>query len=48
MNKYEEAHEDDLDVFDDTAFCELCGNVYCLCCGCDCILDELYDDEEDE
>ena len=40
----DEIEEDD-DYLGDTEICPVCGNIYCLCCGCDCM---MYDEEGED
>lgn len=32
----------------DMAICSSCDTVYCLCCGCDCYMEDVYDEYEEE
>lgn len=32
----EELEDNTADEYDDTDYCNLCGDIYCTCCGCDC------------
>lgn len=41
---YYEVFEDD----DDTAFCEICGNYYCIYCGCNCWMDDDFEEDDEE
>lgn len=40
--------EDAFDMDDDTAECGLCGHWYCRCCGCNCWMYDLDEEEQEE
>lgn len=41
----EEMYDDfnDYDLYDDAEICTICGSIYCSCCGCDCLFEDLED-----
>lgn len=45
---YEEDDDDDYDFLSGTGTCFACGQIYCLCCGCDCMFENIYEDYEEE
>ena len=41
-------YEDTFDFDSDTAKCGLCGYWYCTCCGCDCWMYDVEDEDYEE
>lgn len=44
-DEQDEQTEEDYD-YDGIDICSLCGYSYCSCCGCDCWMEDIYEEDE--
>lgn len=44
---YYDEFEDDDDVYGDP-ICGICGFSYCPCCGCNCWMDDVFEEDIEE